>query len=163
MLNIHLGKATCEIVINSQNGIVFSRSLRFGGDEFNETIVAHMKRTHNLMLGEHAAEEIKIRIGSAIPLEQELTMEVRGRDLSTGAPKSLRIHSEEIREAFKALLSNILESIRSTLERCPPELCAGLLERGIVMLGGGARLRGIDCLVAEETGLPVHVADNPKA
>jgi rod shape-determining protein MreB and related proteins len=163
MLSVDLGKDTCEIVINSSYGVVCSHSLRVGGDELDETIVAHMKRTHYLMIGEHMAEEIKIRIGSALPLDPELIMDVRGRDLGTGAPKILSVHSEEIREALKAPLSRILESILATLERCPPELSADLLERGIVMFGGGALLRGIDRLVANETGLPVHVAEDPKS
>jgi hypothetical protein len=150
-----------QFAIISLAGIVFSRSLRVGGDEFDETIVAHMKRAYNLMIGERTAEEIKIRIGSAFPLEQELTMEVKGRDLSAGLPKTITIRSEEIREALQEPLSSILESIRITLERCPPELAADLVDRGIVMAGGGALLRGIDRLVAEETGLPVHIADDP--
>ena len=150
---VDIGGGTCEIAIISLAGIVFSRSLRVGGDEFDETIVAHMKRAYNLMIGERTAEEIKIRIGSAFPLEQELTMEVKGRDLSAGLPKTLTIRSEEIREALQEPLSSILESIRITLERCPPELSADLVDRGIVMAGGGALLRGIDRLVAEETGL----------
>jgi rod shape-determining protein MreB len=120
-----------------------------------------MKRAYNLMIGERTAEEIKIRVGSAFSLEQELTMEVKGRDLGAGLPKTLSIRSEEIREALKEPLSSILESIRITLERCPPELSADLVERGIVMAGGGALLRGIDRLVAKETGLPVHIADDP--
>ncbi|MGD1084250.1 MAG: rod shape-determining protein [Verrucomicrobiota bacterium] len=158
---VDIGGGTCEIAIISLAGIVFSRSLRVGGDEFDETIVAHMKRAYNLMIGERTAEEIKIRVGSAFPLEQELTMEVKGRDLGAGLPKTLSIRSEEIREALKEPLSSILESVRITLERCPPELSADLVERGIVMAGGGALLRGIDRLVAKETGLPVHVAENP--
>src|SRR5881392_1226645 len=158
---VDIGGGTCEIAIISLAGIVFSRSLRVGGDEFDETIVAHMKRAYNLMIGERTAEEIKIRIGSAFPLEQELTMEVKGRDLSAGLPKTLAIRSEEIREALQEPLSSILESVRITLERCPPELSADLVDRGIVMAGGGALLRGIDRLVAEETGLPVHIADDP--
>jgi rod shape-determining protein MreB len=132
-----------------------------GGDEFDETIIAHMKRAYNLMIGERTAEEIKIRIGSAFPLEQELTMDVKGRDLSSGLPKTLTIRSEEIREALQEPLTSILESIRITLERCPPELAADLVDRGLVMAGGGSLLRGIDRLVAEETGLPVHLADDP--
>src|SRR5712671_306462 len=156
-----IGGGTCEIAIISLAGIVLSRSLRVGGDEFDETIVAHMKRAYNLMIGERTAEEIKIRIGSAFPLEQELNMEVKGRDLSAGLPKTLTIRSEEVREALQEPLSSILESVRITLERCPPELSADLVDRGIVMAGGGALLRGIDRLVAEETGLPVHIADDP--
>jgi rod shape-determining protein MreB len=113
------------------------------------------------MIGERTAEEIKIRVGSAFSLEQELTMEVKGRDLSAGLPRTVSIRSEEVREALKEPLSSILESIRITLERCPPELSADLIERGIVMAGGGALLRGINQLVAKETGLPVHIADDP--
>jgi rod shape-determining protein MreB len=159
---VDIGGGTCEIAIISLAGIVFSRSMRVGGDEFDETIVAYMKRAYNLMIGERTAEEIKIRIGSAYPLEeQELTMEVKGRDLSAGLPKTITVRSEEVREALKEPLSSILESIRITLERCPPELAADLVDRGIVLAGGGALLRGIDRLVAEETGLPVHVADDP--
>jgi len=126
-----------------------------------DTIVAHMKRAYNMMIGERTAEEIKIRIGSAFPLEQELTMDVKGRDLSSGLPKTLTIRSEEIREALQEPLTSILESIRITLERCPPELAADLVDRGLVMAGGGSLIRGIDRLVAEETGLPVHLADDP--
>jgi rod shape-determining protein MreB len=158
---VDIGGGTCEIAIISLAGIVFSRSVRVGGDEFDETIVAHMKRAHNLMIGERTAEEIKIRIGSAYPLDQELTMEVKGRDLSAGLPKTVVIRSEEIRAALQEPLSSILESVRITLERCPPELSADLVDRGIMMAGGGALLRNIDRLVAQETGLPVHIADDP--
>ena len=158
---VDIGGGTCEMAIISLAGIVFSRSLRVGGDEFDETIVAYMKRAHNLMIGERTAEEIKIKIGSAFPLEQELTMDVKGRDLSVGLPKTINVRSEEIREALKEPLSSILEAIRITLERCPPELAADLVDRGIVMAGGGALLRGVDRLVAEETYLPVHIADDP--
>ena len=127
-----------------------------------DTAVAeYVKRKHNLLIGERTAEEIKIRIGSAFPLEQELTMEVKGRDLAAGLPKTLTIRSEEIREALQEPVSQILESIRITLERCPPELSADLIDRGIVMAGGGSLLRGIDRMVAQETGLPVHIADDP--
>ena len=158
---VDIGGGTCEIAIISLAGIVFSRSLRVGGDEFDETIVAHMKRAYNLMIGERTAEEIKIRIGSAFPLEQELTMEVKGSRPQRRFAQNAFRPLEEIREALKEPLSSILESIRITLERCPPELSADLVERGIVMAGGGALLRGIDRLVAEETGLPVHIADDP--
>lgn len=158
---VDIGGGTCEIAIISLAGIVFSHSLRVGGDEFDETIVAYMKRAYNLLIGERMAEEIKIRIGSAYPLEQELNMETKGRDLGTGLPKTITIRSEEIRDALKDPLNSILESIRLTLERCPPELSGDLVDRGIVMAGGGALLRGIDRLVAKETGLPVHIADDP--
>ena len=158
---VDIGGGTCEIAIVSLANIVFSRSLRVGGDEFDNTIIAHMKRAYNMMIGERTAEEIKIRIGSAFPLEQELTMDVKGRDLAAGLPKTLTIRSEEVREALQEPLSSILESIRLTLERSPPELASDLVDRGLVMAGGGSLLRGIDRLVAEETGLPIHLADDP--
>lgn len=158
---IDIGGGTTEIAIISLAGIVFSKSLRVGGDEFDETIIAHMKRAYNLMIGERTAEEIKIRLGSAYPLEQELTMEVKGRDLNAGLPKTVTIRSEEIRESLQGPLSSILETIRLTLERCPPELSADLVDRGIVIAGGGSLLREIDRLIADETGLPVHIADDP--
>ncbi len=139
---VDIGGGTCEIAIISLAGIVFSRSLRVGGDEFDSTIVAHMKRAYNMMIGERTAEEIKIRIGSAFPLEQEMTMDVKGRDLGSGLPKTLTIRSEEVREALQEPLSSILESIRLTLERCPPELSADLVDRGLVMAGGGSLIRG---------------------
>ena len=158
---VDIGGGTCEIAIISLAGIVFSRSLRVGGDEFDDTIVAYMKRAYNLMIGERTAEEIKMTIGSAYPLEEELSMDVKGRDLSAGLPRIMTVRSEEIREALKEPLNNILEPIRLTLERCPPELSADLVDRGIVVAGGGALVRGIDQLIAEETGLPVHIADSP--
>jgi rod shape-determining protein MreB len=127
----------------------------------DEAIIEHMKKHYNLMIGERSAEEIKIKIGSAVPLEEELTMEVRGRDLITGLPKFIRIGSEEIREALKAPLKEILEATKVTLERTPPELAADLLERGIVLCGGGSLLRGIDKLISDETGLACFVADDP--
>ncbi len=158
---IDIGGGTTEIAIISLAGIVFSKSLRVGGDEFDETIIAHMKRAYNLMIGERTAEEIKIRLGSAYPLEQELTMEVKGRDLNAGLPKTVTIRSEEIRESLQGPISSILETIRLTLERCPPELSADLVDRGIVLAGGGSLLRGVDRLIADETGLPVNIADDP--
>jgi rod shape-determining protein MreB and related proteins len=158
---VDIGGGTCEIAIISLNGIVLSRSLRVGGDEFNGTIQEHMKRAHNLLIGERTSESIKIQIGSAYPLEQESTLEVKGRDLSSGLPKTITIRSEEIREALKTPLENILEAIRVTLNDCPPELAADLIDRGIMVAGGGALLRGIDRLIAQDTNLPVHVADDP--
>ncbi|MCD8534691.1 MAG: rod shape-determining protein [Verrucomicrobia bacterium] len=158
---VDIGGGTCEIAIISLAGIVFSRSLRVGGDEFDQTIIAYMKRSYNLMIGERTAEDIKKSIGSAFPLEEELSIEVKGRDLGAGLPKTIVVRSEEIRDALREPLSSILESIRITLERCPPELAADLVDRGIVVSGGGALLRGIDRLISQETGLPVHIADDP--
>jgi len=158
---IDIGGGTTEIAVISLAGIVFSRSIRIGGDELDEAIIEHLKKTYNLMVGERTAEDIKIKIGSAYPLEQELTMDVRGRDLVAGLPKTITISSEEIREAIAGPVSAILEATRMTLERTPPELSADLIERGIVMAGGGSLLRGIDKLISEETGLPVHIAEDP--
>lgn len=158
---VDIGGGTTEVALISLAGIVLSRSVRVAGDELDEAIIQYMKRAYNLMIGERMAEDIKVKVGSAYPLEQELTMEVRGRDLVAGLPKTLTITSEEIREALQEPISTIVESVRVTLERCPPELAADLVDRGIMMAGGGALIRGIDKLLAEETGLPVHVAEDP--
>ena len=158
---IDIGGGTTEIAVISLAGIVFSRSIRIGGDELDEAIIEHLKKTYNLMIGERTAEDVKIKIGSAYPLEEELTMEVRGRDLVAGLPKTITVSSEEIREAVAGPISAILEATRMTLERTPPELSADLIERGIILAGGGALLRGMDKLISEETGLPVHVAEDP--
>jgi len=158
---VDIGGGTCEIAIISLSGMVAFRSLRVGGDEFNLTIVNHMKRAYNLLVGERMAEEIKIRIGSAYPLDQEEEMEVKGLDLGKGLPRTAMVHSEEIREALREPLDSILEAVRMTLERCPPQLAADLVDRGIMMAGGGALLKNINKLVSDETGLPVHVADDP--
>jgi rod shape-determining protein MreB len=158
---IDIGGGTTEIAVISLSDIVFSRSIRIGGDEMDEAIIEHLKKTYNLMIGERTAEDIKIKIGSAYPLEQELTMEVRGRDLVAGLPKTITVSSEEIREAVAGPVSAILEATRMTLERTPPELSADLIERGIILAGGGSLLRGMDKLISEETGLPVHVAEDP--
>ncbi|MDD5450038.1 MAG: rod shape-determining protein, partial [Candidatus Omnitrophica bacterium] len=158
---IDIGGGTTEIAVISLAGIVFSRSIRIGGDEMDDAIKEYLKKTYNLMIGERTAEDIKMKIGSAYPLEEELTMEVRGRDLVAGLPKMVTISSEEIREALADPISQIVESVRITLERTPPELSADLIERGIVMAGGGSLLKGLDRLIQEETGLPVHVADDP--
>ncbi|MBN1794633.1 MAG: rod shape-determining protein [Candidatus Omnitrophica bacterium] len=158
---IDIGGGTTEIAVISLAGIVFAKSIRVGGDEMDEAIIQHLKKTYNLMIGERTAEEIKIKIGSAYPLEEELTMEVRGRDLVAGLPKMITISSEEIREALTEPIAAILETVRLTLERTPPELSADLIERGIILAGGGSLLKGVDRLVSEETGLPVHIADDP--
>lgn len=158
---VDMGGGTTEVAIISLAGIVQSRSVRVGGDEMDEAIVQYMKRVYNLMIGERTAEEIKITIGSAYPIGEEMSMEVKGRDLVAGLPKTLTITGEEIREALQEPVSAIVEAIRVTLERCPPELSADLVDRGIVLGGGTALLRGIDKLIAEQTGLPVHVAEDP--
>ena len=158
---VDMGGGTTEVAIISLAGIVLSRSVRVGGDEMDEAIVQYLKRVYNLMIGERTAEEIKITIGSAYPLGEELSTEVKGRDLVAGLPKTLTITSEEIREALQEPVSAIVEAIRITLERCPPELSSDLVDRGIVLAGGTSQLRGMDKLIAEQTGLPVHVAEDP--
>ena len=158
---VDIGGGTTEVAMISLSGIVFSSSVRVAGDEMDEAIVQYMKRAHNLMTGERTAEEIKIKIGSAYPSEKETSMEVKGRDLVAGVPKTLTITSQEVREALQEPISTIVDSVRITLERCPPELSADLVDRGIVLAGGGALLRGLDKLLSEETGLPVHVAEDP--
>jgi rod shape-determining protein MreB len=158
---IDIGGGTTEMAVISLAGIVFSQSIRIGGDEMDLAIVEHIKKTYNLMIGERTAEELKIRIGSAYPLDEELTMEVKGRDLVAGLPKMVVISSSEVREALQEPIRTIVDTTKITLERTPPELSADLIERGIVLAGGGSLLRGLDRLLAEETGLPIHVADDP--
>jgi rod shape-determining protein MreB len=158
---IDIGGGTTEIAVISLAGTVFSRSIRIGGDEMDEAIIEYLKKTYNLMVGERTAEDIKMKIGSAYPLEEELTLEVKGRDLVAGLPKTITITSEEIREALQEPVRAILESTKITLERTPPELAADLIEHGIVMAGGGSLLKGLDKLISEETGLPVHIAEDP--
>jgi rod shape-determining protein MreB len=158
---VDIGGGTTEIAIISLAGIVFSKSVRVGGDEMDEVIIQYLKRNYNLMVGERTAEEIKISIGSAYPMAEEMTMEVKGRDLIAGLPKTLRITSEEVREALSESIATIVEAMRIALERCPPELSADLVDRGLIMTGGGSLLRGFPRLISEETGLPVHLAEEP--
>ena len=158
---IDIGGGTTEIAVISLCGTVFSKSIRIGGDEMNEAVIEYLKKTYNLMVGERTSEEIKIKIGSAYPLEEEMSMEVKGRDLVAGLPKTVTITSEEIRESLQEPLRAILEVIKISLERTPPELAADLIDHGIVMAGGGSLLRGLDKLISEETGLPVHITDDP--
>lgn len=158
---VDIGGGTTEVALISLSGIVYSRSVRCAGDELDDAIISYMKRTYNLMIGERTAEEIKIRIGSAYPQAKEGTMEVKGRDLVAGLPKTIVIKSEEVREALSEQLNTIVNAVRTTLERCPPELAADLVDRGIVLAGGGALLRGLDQLLHEQTGLPVHIAEDP--
>ncbi len=158
---VDVGGGTTEFAVISLGGIVYSRSIRVAGDEMDTAIIEYLRKTYNLMIGERTAEEIKIRIGSGFPLEEELNMDVRGRDLIAGLPKTISITSMEIREALAEPVQAIVEGAKMTLEKTPPELSADLIDRGIVLAGGGALLRGLDKLIAEETGLPVHIADDP--
>jgi len=158
---VDIGGGTTEVALISLAGIVFSRTVRVGGDEMDQVIVQYMKRVYNLLIGERTAEEIKMTMGSAYKVEEETSLEVKGRDMVAGLPKTLTITSEEVREALQEPISSIVDAIRITLERCPPELSADLVDRGMVLAGGGALLSGIDHLIAEQTGLPVHVAEDP--
>lgn len=158
---VDIGGGTTEVALISLAGIVFSRTVRVGGDEMDECIAQYMKRVYNLMIGLRTAEEIKMTMGSAYPVDEETSVEVKGRDLVAGLPKTLTITSEEIREALQEPVSSIIDAIRITLERCPAELSADLVDRGMVLAGGGALLTGFDKLIAEQTGLPVHLADDP--
>lgn len=158
---VDIGGGTTEVAVISLSGIVYSRSVRTAGDEIDEAIISFLKRGYSLMIGERTAEEIKIRIGSACPLPKEQSMEVKGRDLVSGLPKTVTISSQEVREAMADTLDSIVDAVRTTLERCPPELAADLVDRGIMLAGGGALLKGIDKRLKDETGLPVHIAEDP--
>jgi rod shape-determining protein MreB len=158
---IDIGGGTSEIAVIALNGIVNNTSIRIAGDELNEAIVLYLKKNYNLLIGELTAEEIKIKIGSAFPLEKEESMEIKGRDLVAGVPKTLKISSVQIREALSEPVNAIVEAVRQALERTPPELAADILDRGIILTGGGALIRGLDKRLRQETNLPVNVAEDP--
>jgi len=157
---VDIGGGTTEVAIISLGGIVTARSIRVAGDEMDEAIVNYVKRTYNLLVGERTAEEVKIRIGSAYPVGEPESIEMRGRDLVTGLPKTLEITAEEVQRALAEPVNAIVDAIKVTLERTPPELASDIMDRGIVMTGGGSLLRGFDRLVSAQTGMPVHVADD---
>jgi rod shape-determining protein MreB len=158
---LDVGGGTTEIAVISMSGIVYSKGVRVGGDVMDECIVSYVKRKYNLLIGERTAEEIKIRIGSAYPLEEKLTMEVKGRDLVAGIPKTLVLSDDEIREALAEPIGTIVETVRIALERTPPELASDIVDKGIVLAGGASLLRGLDILLREQTGLPVTLAEDP--
>ena len=158
---VDIGGGTTEVAIMSLADIAICESIRVAGDDMDEAITAYVKRTYNLMIGEQTAEKIKIDIGSATPMEQELTMEVRGRDMISGLPRKTIISSEEVREALKEPVGGIIDCVTRTLERAEPELAADLVDNGIMIAGGGALLRGMDTVLANATGLKVRVADDP--
>ncbi len=158
---VDIGGGTSEVAVISLGDIVTSKSVRVAGDTFDEAIISYVKRTFNLLIGERSAEDIKLKLGSAYPYEGEAAMEIKGRNLIDGLPKSVEITSEQVREALADPVDQILDSIRYTLDRTPPELAADIIERGITLTGGGALLRGLDKLISSETGMPVHVAQNP--
>ena len=158
---VDIGGGTTEVAVISLAGIVYSQSVRVGGDEMDEAIISYIKRNYNLLIGERTAEEIKIQVGSACEVGERKTLEIKGRDLIAAIPKTVLITDEEIREALAEPVSAIVETVRGALERTPPELAADIVDRGIVLAGGGGLLRGIDVLLKEETGLPVTVAEDP--
>lgn len=160
-LIIDIGGGTTEVAVISLAGIVFSRSVRVAGDELDSAIVQYLKRAHNLVIGDRTAEEIKIKLGSAAPVAEEDTMEVKGRDAAMGLPKTVTLTAKEIREALAEPVESIVDAVRTALEHCPPELSADLVDRGMVLAGGGALLRGLDERLRKETGLPVHIAEDP--
>jgi rod shape-determining protein MreB len=158
---VDIGGGTTEVAVISLAGIVYSQSVRVGGDKMDEAIVAYMKRKYNLAIGEQTAERIKMTIGNAYPFEQQMTMEVKGRDMVAGIPKTVVVNSDEIREALAEPINAIVEAVLLALERTPPELAADIVDKGVVLTGGGALLKNIDVLLREETGLPVMVSDDP--
>ncbi len=158
---IDIGGGTTEVAIISMSGIVYSKSVRVAGDEMDEAIVNYVKRKYNLLIGERTAEAVKIEIGSAYPMEKRMTMEVKGRDLVAGIPKTLVISDEEVREALTETFSTIVESVKIALERTPPELAADIVDKGVVVAGGGSLIKGLDILLREATGLPITLAEDP--
>lgn len=159
---VDIGGGTAEVAVISLAGIVACKSVRVGGDKLDEAIVQHIKRKYNLLIGERTAERVKIEIGTAAPTQEVMTMEVKGRDLVAGIPKSVTINSDEIRDALSEPVSAIVDAVRVVLERAPPELCADIVDKGIVLTGGGSKLRNLDVLLAEETGLPVFLCEEPE-
>lgn len=158
---VDIGAGTTEIAVLSLAGMVVSQSVRVAGDDLDDAIIAYMKQNYNLLIGEQTAERIKKEIGSAFPLEQEISLEVKGRDLMACLPRKTTIRSEEVREAIQVPISKIVQEIKSTLERTPPEIAGDLVEQGIVLAGGGALVRGIDKVIEKETDLPVSITENP--
>lgn len=158
---VDIGGGTTDVAVISLGGLVVSESIRVAGNKLDEAIVRYVRKNFNLLIGERTAEEIKIRIGSVYPLNGELSMEIRGRNLINGLPKTVMVTSEEIRGAFDEPITSIIESVKSVLERTPPELAADIIDRGITMTGGGSLLKGLDKLLSKITGMPVHIADDP--
>jgi rod shape-determining protein MreB len=158
---VDIGGGTTEVAVISLGGIVTSQSIRVGGDELDSSIISYVKTEYSLMLGERTAEEIKMAIGSAFPMPDEPHAEIRGRDLVSGLPKTIVVSAEEIRKAIEEPVNAIVDAVKNTLDKCPPELSGDVMDRGIVLTGGGALLRGLDERLKHETGMPVHITDNP--
>src|ERR1700743_1074452 len=158
---VDIGGGTTEVAVISLGGIVTSQSIRIGGDELDQAIITFGKKEHSLMLGERTAEEIKLALGAAFPAKDQPHAEIRGRDLVSGLPKTILISAAEVRRPLDEPITLIIDAVKSTLDKCPPELAGDVMDRGIALTGGGALLRGLDQRIREETGMPVHVADNP--
>ncbi len=158
---VDIGGGTTEVAVISLGGIVISQSIRIGGDELDQAIITFGKKEHSLMLGERTAEEIKLALGSAFPSREEPQAEIRGRDLVSGLPKTVLISAAEVRRAMDEPVGLIIDAVKTSLDKCPPELAGDVMDRGIVLTGGGALLRGLDQRIREETGMPVHIADSP--
>ena len=158
---VDIGGGTTEVAVISLAGIVYSKSVRIGGDKMDEAILQHVKRKYNMLIGESSAEDIKTTIGSAYPMDEELGMDVKGRDLVSGIPQNISITSEEVRKAISEPVDSIVQAVRIALEQTPPELAADIVDRGIVLTGGGALLKGLDNLLREETSLPITVVEDP--
>src|SRR6266704_3156385 len=158
---VDIGGGTTEVAVISLGGIVTSQSIRIGGDEMDQAIITFGKKEYSLMLGERTAEEIKMAIGSAFPSEDEPHAEIRGRDLVSGLPKTVVISAAEVRKAIEEPVNLVVDAVKNTLDKCPPELAGDVMDRGIALTGGGAMLRGLESRIREETGMPVQVADNP--
>lgn len=158
---VDIGGGTTEVAVISLGGIVTSQSIRTGGDELDAAIIAYVKKEYSLMLGERTAEQIKTVIGSAFPLPDEPHAEIRGRDLISGLPRTVTVSAEEIRKAIEEPVNAIVDAVKTTLDKCPPELSGDVMDRGIVLTGGGALLRGLDERLRHETGMPIHLTDNP--
>src|SRR5437016_9889866 len=158
---VDIGGGTTEVAVISLGGIVTSTSLRIGGDELDEAIIQHVKKEDSLLLGERTSEAIKFAIGSVFPTPEEMIAEIKGRDLVSGLPKTIQISAEEVRKAIEEPVNQIIDAVKNTLDRTPPELAADIMDKGIVLTGGGALLRGLDERLKHETGMPVHIADNP--
>ena len=157
---VDIGGGTCEVAVISLGGIVVSKSIRTGGDAMDDAIVRYIRKTFSLLIGERTAEEVKINIGTAMPLENPEEMDIRGRDLVSGLPKNITINSNQVCEALNEPVTNILDAVRNTLERTPPELAADIMDRGVVMTGGSSLLRNLDRIMSRDTGMPVYVSDD---
>ncbi len=158
---VDIGGGTTEVAIISLGGIVVATSVRVGGDEMDEAIIQYIKKEYSLMLGERTAEALKLAVGSAFPTPDEMIAEIKGRDLVSGLPKTIHVSAEEVRKGIEEPVNQIIDAVKNTLDRCPPELAADIMDQGVVLTGGGALLRGLDERLKHETGMPIHVADNP--